>query len=96
VTAVKRFLKSAQTARVLRLLVFTLGSAAVAVPLVQQAELRYPLLGVLVGAAEAAYRKVRPVVVPAPVAKPLAAVVYPVTTVVTTPESPAGAGPAAQ
>jgi hypothetical protein len=60
VNALLKLLKSPQVGRIIRLLGFTIASALVAVPLVQQAELRYPLLGVIVGVLEAVYRTAVP------------------------------------
>lgn len=55
-----KLLKSPQLGRIVRLVGFTVVSALVSVPLVQQAELRYPLLGALVGVLEALYRAAVP------------------------------------
>lgn len=50
----------AQLGRWLRLVIFTVVSAAVAVPAVQAAEVRYPLMGAILGALEVAYRSFYP------------------------------------
>lgn len=52
--------RSPQTGRVARLMLFTLISAAVTVPLVQQWEARYPLLGGIIGLLEGLYRAAVP------------------------------------
>jgi hypothetical protein len=54
--------QKAQLGRVVRLLVFTLASSAVVVNVVSAWEVRYPLLGVAVGALEAMYRTAVPTV----------------------------------
>lgn len=58
--ALLKLLTTAQSGRVARLMLFTLISAAVAVPLVQQWEARYPLLGGIVGLLEGLYRTAVP------------------------------------
>jgi hypothetical protein len=55
-----KLFRSPQTGRVARLMLFTLISAAVSVPLVQSWEVRYPLLGGLIGFLEAMYRTAVP------------------------------------
>lgn len=59
-SALVKLLKSAQTGRIARLMLFTFISAAVSVPLVQQWEARYPLLGGIIGLLEALYRTAVP------------------------------------
>ena len=59
-SALSKLLKSPQVGRVVRLMLFTLVSAAVSVPLVQQWELRYPLLGGIIGLLESLYRTAVP------------------------------------
>lgn len=54
--ALVKWLWTPQTGRVARLMLFTLVSSAVAVPLVQQWEARYPLLGGIIGLLEGLYR----------------------------------------
>jgi len=51
-----KLFRSPQTGRIARLMLFTLISAAVSVPLVQQWEVRYPLLGAIIGLLESFYR----------------------------------------
>jgi hypothetical protein len=51
-----KLFRSPQTGRIARLMLFTLISAAVTVPLVQQWEARYPLLGGIIGLLEGLYR----------------------------------------
>jgi hypothetical protein len=55
-----KLFRSPQTGRIARLMLFTLISAAVAVPLVQQWEARYPLLGGIIGLLEGLYRTAVP------------------------------------
>ena len=55
-----KLLRSPQTGRIARLMLFTLISAAVSVPLVQQWEVRYPLLGGIIGLLEVLYRTAVP------------------------------------
>lgn len=55
-----RLFRSPQTGRIARLMLFTLISSAVAVPLVQQWEARYPLLGGIIGLLESLYRTAVP------------------------------------
>lgn len=56
-----KLFRSPQTGRIARLMLFTLISAAVTVPLVQQWEARYPLLGAIIGLLEGLYRTAVPV-----------------------------------
>lgn len=55
-----KLFRSPQAGRVARLMLFTLISAAVSVPLVQQWEVRYPLLGGIIGLLEGLYRTAVP------------------------------------
>jgi len=55
-----KLLNSQQLGRVLRLAGFVIVGALASSPLVHAAELRYPLLGVVVGALEALYRTAVP------------------------------------
>lgn len=59
-SALAKLLRSPQTGRIARLMLFTLISAAVTVPLVQQWEARYPLLGGIIGLLEGLYRAAVP------------------------------------
>lgn len=59
-SALKKLLTSAQSGRIARLMLFTLISAAVSVPLVQQWEVRYPVLGAIIGLLEGLYRAAVP------------------------------------
>jgi hypothetical protein len=72
-----KLLNSAQLGRVLRLAGFVAVGALASSPLVHAAELRYPLLGVIVGVLEALYRTAVPTqsaptvtAVPAPLIEP--------------------------
>jgi hypothetical protein len=61
VSGLLKYANSQQLGRVLRLIGFVLVGALASSPLVHAAELRYPLLGVVVGVLEAAYRTAVPV-----------------------------------
>lgn len=64
--ALLKLLKSPQTGRIVRLVVFTLASSAAVVPLLSAWEARYPVIGAVIGVLEALYRTAVPTQ-PAPV-----------------------------